>query len=537
MSDAAKERPKTMLIIKSNASALTTVETFLRNRGWKIYSTPNLKEALAQLVEGKPSYVLISVDHPNKKVQALPKLLHQAFPVATIAFAENQNAFSYKMLNESASEYRVYPPVTGPAIERCVNKYLKDQQTRESLQNANTEFKSGTTQDKKNDNLISIKGGAPSSFESHGGEDAASRLLHQFLSKDSAHFSPGSPPAAATKNDSGLIFARPVDEEEDSSSGVAYMPRSSTNDDLGSLTARENQNGFGQTYTQNESLDPLDGSNPENSEKKGPDRAAREATPLWSPTDLNEDRTRFLKERLERSEANQTLIAKGTQQALYNSVVNHDGVVREKIEVASNMACITVESSRFAGYLVAVMGNNKNMEVDFISTIKQRLFKFLKDNGEPVSEEDALGIKIKQVAFEPWALEYADFLRKSVHQGNEVAMAFFPRRPPKVILEESRHQDMAKLHISDLVGDRPVEFDLYMYLPNNNKYVLYTPKGGVFYNKQLERLKNQGVTHMHVQKDAVKSISKYKAQNYLNDLVDDYDQKLTSASNTKQKAS
>ncbi|MBK9322804.1 MAG: hypothetical protein IPM97_07650 [Bdellovibrionaceae bacterium] len=261
------------------------------------------------------------------------------------------------------------------------------------------------------------------------------------------------------------------------------------------------------------------------------------ATPLWKPTDLSEDRVRFLKERQDRSDANQTLIAKGTQQALDESTENHDGVIHEKIEVASNMACIMVESERFSGYLVAVMGNNKKMETDFITTIKQRLFKFLKDNGEDVSEDDALGLRIKQVEFEPWALEYADFLRKSVHKGNEVAMAFFPRRPPKVILEESQHHDMAKLHIGDLVGDRPIEFDLYMYLPNNNKYVLYTPKGGVFYNKQLDRLKNQGVTHMHVQKDAAKSISKYKAQNYLNDLVDDYDQKSGSASSAKQKAS
>ncbi|MBK9322805.1 MAG: hypothetical protein IPM97_07655 [Bdellovibrionaceae bacterium] len=260
MSDATKELPKTMLIIKSNAGALTTVETFLRNRGWKIYSTPNLKEALVQLVQGKPSYVLISVDHPNKKVRALPKLLLQAFPVATIAFAENQNAISYKMLNESASEYRVYPPVTGPAIERCVNKYLKDQQTRESLQNANTEFKSGTSPDNKNNNLISIKGGGSNTIEIKGGEDAASRLLSQFLSKDSAHSSTGSAPTTSTsKNDSGLIFARPADEEEDSSSGVAYMPGSSTNEDLGKPGTGESHNGFGQTYVQKGSRGDLGG--------------------------------------------------------------------------------------------------------------------------------------------------------------------------------------------------------------------------------------------------------------------------------------
>src|SRR5207253_11352355 len=135
----------------------------------------------------------------------------------------------------------------------------------------------------------------------------------------------------------------------------------------------------------------------------------------------------------------------------------------------------------------------------FVDSIKAKLFKFLKDNGENVKDGDAMDVKIKQVDFEPWALEYEECLRKSVHQGNEVAMAFFPRRPIKPILEDSHHKDMEKIQLSDLQGDRQVEFDLYVYLPTNNKYVLYTPKGGVFYNKQMDRLKNQGVTHMHVQ--------------------------------------
>jgi hypothetical protein len=178
---------------------------------------------------------------------------------------------------------------------------------------------------------------------------------------------------------------------------------------------------------------------------------------------------------------------------------------------------------------VAVMVKNRKIDQAFIDSVKTKLFKFLKENGEEVKDGDGMEIKIKQVDFEPWALEYAEFLRKSVHEGNEVAMAFFPRRPIKAILEDSHHKDMAKIQLNELDGDRQVEFDLYVYLPTNNKYVLYTPKGGVFYNKQMDRLKKQGVTHMHVQKDAVAAISKYKAQNYLNDMIDSHEQKQEAA--------
>lgn len=635
----AVEIPKTMLILKSNATALAVVETFLRNRGWRIYSTANLKEALVQIVSNKPSYVLISVDHPNKKVRALPKLLAQAFPVACIAFAENQNSNSFKMLNESPTEYRVYPPVTGPAIERCVNKYLKDQQTRATVASANDTFKG--EKDANGNDMISVKGGGNGNIEIKGGGDLsgdAGKLFAQLLGEE------GGVTTTATSNkvDNNQVFATPIDEDDYKPTESNFVPSGNSgnkNQDNSlpsylqakgdnSGNAQGGANGFGQTYVQKGSAGPggtvvpptgdnsgwgnaqgsnangnpfagqqggsqagsnysgqqggENGANPQarqdnlggagngpqypgqpgaqgengwsggdatgaggsasdgNKLGKGADGIPaeglgsreyrrRQAASNWAPMPEDRDQVERIKEKRARSDANQTLIARGAQKSLEESVVVRDGVVKEKAQDSTSAACIVVESEKFSGYLVAVMGKNRKIDQVFIDSVKSKLFKFLKENGEEVKEADGMDIKIKQVDFEPWALDYAEFLRKSVHEGNEVAMAFFPRRPIKAILEDSHHKDMAKIELGELAGDRQVEFDLYVYLPTNNKYVLYTPKGGVFYNKQMDRLKKQGVTHMHVQKDAVAAISKYKAQNYLNDMIEDHDQKQEAA--------
>lgn len=630
------EIPKTMLILKSNPTALGVVETFLRNRGWRIYSTANLKEALVQIVSNKPSYVLISVDHPNKKVRALPKLLAQAFPVACIAFAENQNSASFKMLNESPTEYRVYPPVTGPAIERCVNKYLKDQQTRATVQSANDTFKG--EKDTNGNDMIAIKGGGNGNIEIKGGGDIggdAGKLFAQLLGEE------GNITTTATSNkvDNNQVFATAVDEDDYKPTESNYIPSGNSgnknqNDSLPSYLqakgdntsgAQGGKNGFGQTYVQKGSAGPggtvvpptgdnsgwgnaqggpgnssnysgqqggpqagsnysgqqggaadgnpssrqddlgggtqrpqypgrpneqdengwggngpagAGGANANENDKNG--RGAegipaeglgsreyrrRQAASNWAPMKEDRDQVERIREKRAKSDANQTLIARGTQKSLEESVMVRDGVVKEKAQDSTSAACIVVESERFSGYLVAVMGKNRKIDQSFIDSVKLKLFRFLKDNGEEVKDGDGMEIKIKQVDFEPWALDYAEFLRKSVHEGNEVAMAFFPRRPIKAILEDSHHKDMAKIELGELQGDRQVEFDLYVYLPTNNKYVLYTPKGGVFYNKQMDRLKKQGVTHMHVQKDAVAAISKYKAQNYLNDMIEDHEHK------------
>lgn len=194
------------------------------------------------------------------------------------------------------------------------------------------------------------------------------------------------------------------------------------------------------------------------------------------------------------------------------------------IEQSSNVACIVIESTRFSGYLVAAMGKNRKIDEAFIQGIREKLFKFLSDNGEKVaSNEETMNIKIKEVPFEDWAIEYAEFLRKSVHKGDEVAMAFFPHADVQARFAESADEQMLAVSLDDLRADAAIEFNLYVYLPTNNKYVLYTPRGGKIYQKQIMKLQQQGISHVHMFKNDVQDFNKYRAQNYLNSKIEEYE--------------
>ena len=81
---------------------------------------------------------------------------------------------------------------------------------------------------------------------------------------------------------------------------------------------------------------------------------------------------------------------------------------------------------------------------------------------------------------------------------------------------------MVKLSIDDLKEDAVVEFDLYIYMPGNNKYLLYTPQGMRFYGNQKNRLREKGVSHIHLRKESASSVIKYKAQNFLNEKIESY---------------
>jgi hypothetical protein len=221
----------------------------------------------------------------------------------------------------------------------------------------------------------------------------------------------------------------------------------------------------------------------------------------------------------------ESIILKGTKEALENSCRITSFEHSEAIEQSTNVACIVVESPRFSGYLITAMGKNKSLDNTFLAKVRERLFKFLKEAGEDIKEGDSMDLKIKQVPFEDWALEYAEFMRKSIHDGNEVAMAFFPRQDIKTKYEDSHAEEMASIKIDEFIGDITVEFNVYIRLPRNNKYVLYTPRGGVFYNKQKERLQSQGVSQLHIMKVDLQDVDKYRAQNFLNEKINEFEEK------------
>jgi hypothetical protein len=81
---------------------------------------------------------------------------------------------------------------------------------------------------------------------------------------------------------------------------------------------------------------------------------------------------------------------------------------------------------------------------------------------------------------------------------------------------------MASVKLDDLVVNVPLEFNLYMYMPVNQKYVLYTPKGSRLYQEQKSRLEGKGIKDLHMLRAEVQDLSRFKAQNHLNSMIDQF---------------
>ncbi len=628
--DVKNKISKSMLIIKSNPNSLKAVEQFLKNRDWFLASTDKLKEAIVFLAQNKPSFVLISVDHPSPKVRKFPKVIEQAFPCCVMMFAERATTASFKLLLDTGMEYKINPPITGPAIERAVNKYIRDkEQAHKKSQGSggvdgeksdfefSVEIKS---EGEKKSSVVAIKGEGKS--ESATGGSLAQKLLAQLGSDDDAEDGASGSfeiPSSQKKSDSSMgwmpqdpktggrnegdLSGLPGETEDpsDSSNGRVFQLRdqnhsksnSDTSDqggdsagDVATLDSgrKHDSPGSGEIAIDPKTGRPRSGSGRETNSKQGQAIDSERPSPenlsdFYIPTPelpegasdgqggveapqppplVGEDSRKSSAPdgtapsagkqaadvMIGRSQQKQTkrnqdtivmgkrgvlepdsVFVKGVNQALDNTAVKGSGNIEQELEDSSHLACIVVESSRFSGYLVAALGKNKKIDSHFVDLVRVRLAKFLKDNGEPIEEDKNMQIKVKRVDFEGWALEYAQFLRKSVHNGDEVAMAFFPFADVKTKVGDSAQSNMVSVSTEEIQTEVPLEFNVYIYLPTNKKYILYTPQGGLFLTEQKSRLTRQGVDKVHIQKEDVQNLGKSKAQNHLNSLIDEFDTK------------
>ncbi|MFN7728700.1 MAG: hypothetical protein ACK5P7_06060 [Bdellovibrio sp.] len=509
-----------IFILKIKPDSLKQAQAFLTNRGWTVGSGTKLPEALTYIIQKKPEFIFIAADHPNKKVKIFPKLLAQAFSVKIIMFAESQGGHAISSLKEMGAEYSLFPPVSGPSIERIVLKMkLDEEKVAEEKKQRIARGDTGSVQG----GLVHIKGEGGSE-EADNSFEQARAALNQLISSDQDDQQEGG--TFDDKGQSGDMkssgLGQPGEQDRPAGrpakQGEGGHPRppvpQGAPDDGGSEWSRS-EKGTGMSVPLSTDASQADASQADNGQEQVPITGSEHVPkkPKLAP-------------RYKRGEGNknadlESIMLKGTQAALEESVKVRDDIDDyTEVEKSSHCACIIVESEKFSGYLVAALGKNRKVDQTLIEQIKKRLFSFLKSHGEIVKEEDSMNVKIEEVAFEDWALEQAEFLRKSIHDGDEIAMAFFPTKDTATKLEESASEKMLKMEISELKEDTAVEFDLYIYLPENNKYLLYTPQGKTLYGTQRNRLTDKGVTHMHLRKESANDVKKYRAQNYLNEKIE-----------------
>jgi hypothetical protein len=407
---------------------------------------------------------MISVDHPNPKCLKLPEIITQTIKVPVILFSEGTNQNGINALRNSAHPYILYPPVSGPAIERMMLKIERD---RNGIAVGEDHGNFESSREK-----INVSGSGPESFEIKSKAYCLEDIVRLFEGNGSL----------ARVDEEGLRFSSDKAASE------------TANDQSGTATLDTSENG--DRFSMAEDLPEL----PVSLRRSQQARAKS-----LSPTTTS-------------------MLVRGAEYALEKTAIakNISMRTRNSIDYCSRVGCFEIRTAYFRGYMIVAFGADCEIDENFINNIKENLNTYLKKNGVAISENELIKLRLNEVCFEDWSLREASFLRTAVHNEKEIGVAFFPFPEKDIAVELSAEAHMAKIKLSEIRPAVKLEFEIYLYLPHNRKYVRYANKSSILPEDKRARLIARGVNEVHIRKAAERDVIRYQVQNFLNDTIEAY---------------
>ncbi len=504
MSETAAK--KKLMILALNTHHLVQVEKYLGRREFEIIVNADIKSFIVTAMQWQPDFILLPVDHSMPTVRQLPKLLPQVMSSFIILYASQNTTASLMLLKKSGNAYNIAPPMTGPKVERTINKYYMDLANPEKAE----AIKRASTQN--NDSLmIKIEGGSDGDIKKFSADQKTKMVLEAITG------------GAST--------------DSYDSTGPAYMPEGASDNSVRpNQTNNHSISVTGPTGSQNsQQQTSVTGSVPlETTPSHGSlgleddlGKTGAEGTPLQLkvaaladphgkvPVEpaAAEERKRVLPVEVRDS------ISKSFESTLdfLNPNAGSEKVLR-LISKVTSASCFSLSCLNFKGYAIVVSARDNHKHPTLAEIVKSRLNEYFTSQNMQI---DTFGtINIQEVEFQPWAISQAEVLEQSHFKGEEFAIAFFPFENIEPLFQPTDAKDMLALHMDELHGDVKTEFDLYLRLVKNGKFLLYTPKNGVFLQEQRDRLILNGVIEMYLHPDDKKFVYRYRAQNFLNKEID-----------------
>jgi hypothetical protein len=186
----------------------------------------------------------------------------------------------------------------------------------------------------------------------------------------------------------------------------------------------------------------------------------------------------------------------------------------EPVEKASRVTSFRAESKQLKGYFILVHGQSRTLDAEWVEKLKQHLQSHYSAFEDEIGMGSAHEFSITEVQFNSWTKEQAEFIRQASHQNAELVLAFF-KDPLEWEPSPSPLEDHVAIGLEHLEGDRVTGFDIFIHLPQNARFILYTPKGGTFYESQKQKLLSEGVLSVHVDKRSLDEVRRQHARRFI----------------------
>jgi response regulator of citrate/malate metabolism len=547
MSSTEKAALKVMIIGNVVSRAEASV-TFLKRRGYESRFCRGLKEAVDILETQEHDYLFISWNITGVDILQAIRLVSRKYNLVCIAYAEDEGIKTSMQMRRAQLPYTLQAPANGTSMHMMIQRIVREQELlrqeaknsqrksdalEEVQANKNVIIKTKTVIDASVEDIANVEG---EWVEQVSIESTVDSTEEQPVEKDKNWFL-ASEQETSLKGKKGVFTFKGAKPPEKKGQGwilqkggnqLKFEVEQSGPDPLegkrGTITQlsvdsemKEATAGQGNTQSDKfnltqEGADALQYSLKEEKTKtkqtsNGVEISASEteatshkifeaAKKVPTKKELEEENKRekealgFTKEDgalVIRKASKSSLLEEGTRLALRESI-QVSGEIQEGIKVAELCTTLKIHSTRFNGYLVLTFGANRNLEDKVIFDLQTHLLEFLKKQGEANIECQKYQMQVEPVEFKKWGKSEAEFVLLSDHQGYEIGVAFIESAPPQVNLNPFSDDTMYSIDPNDIRPDSQLNFDLFLYLPLNQKFLKHTVAGNYMTSSRFEKL-------------------------------------------------
>lgn len=458
---APEQLPKILFLIQDpRVIEMATLQ--LEKMGYKICFARTTIEAFAQVQNFKPDVVLLSWNLKKVNIKSLYSHFTDKLKALVIVFSELNDPITIMKLNNSGIQNTLFPPLSGQGIHVRIQILLK----KHKEMGAHV----GKTDD------IGFK---PIAKESLPKNTQWKQVVSQVKDDNNVLLWKG---VSAQSEDKAYFFESNLAPEHlfDSSSQLVHKGED--------IALVETDKTGAQLMSQ------------VHNEKRG-DGGGHTGLDLFAEPELN---------------VHLSLLHKLVREAAAKNLTlgpNSDN----KIGEVKSVALLPIHTQRFKGYLV-MAGAKGKLEDALCNTMVSELKKSLEENGEKLSETDTLcEIGFDSVKFHRWLeRRRVDFsVVASTADSQEVIFAFLQREKYPLLINMDGYDFIGVKPQEVLAENSQLTFDLYLFLPKNNKFIKYVKKKKVVTPKVLQKLMEFQVNHIYFSKEEKKEFYEYLASTFL----------------------
>jgi hypothetical protein len=450
MKPMSEEQNKTLFFIKSPNHRLTAIESFLKKRNYDVYIETDVKESLIKVIELQPDFVFIALDHPNQKVNSLPQIIDQSIMTHIIPFVQNSTKEEIRKLNYGGFAHKIFPPISGPAIERLINKITKEK-TLDAQETVEVQPKRTSIGHDKEE-MIQIKSKAVQNFDAAEDEKASENGQ-----------------STATEKKSSVIIQK----------GRRSQELKTKNDFL--------------SKTKKTSLDEV-------------------------------KRSQLKKDFDEKIKSDLIDVIETYQQVMPANHETPDYELSNEetellLENSKKAHCLLIQSESWCGYLVA----HCNIEIE-LSALEPVFKNWVNQQFENVytsEDSDYFEISIDPKNFKTWAEKKSDYFEVVDVNQSKLIICFFPIEPAELVVHVNEENDLIEVLLELIPVDTDLDLSLYLHLPENKKYLLYTPTHQRLSFSQKQKLIDKKVEKLFTPSEFEKEYKKILTEKQLEQLFEE----------------